>query len=124
MVTVRYYQICNSPLDIPSGDMLKKLISNAMLSIVMDKQAKEKLHALREIRKGTKIANGDIPPGEPAQPPEKPDAPNRQELIAQAMAIHQSKLKILDDLTLNEKQKLQDLAAKALLGQNIKDEKG
>ena len=94
-----------------------------MLSIVMDKQAKEKLHAIRQVRKGPKkgseIETGQISAPEPEQEPEA--VLDRQELIAQAMAIHQSKSKILDDLTLNEKQKLQELAAKALLGQNSKD---
>ena len=108
--------------------MLKKLLSNAMLSIVMDKQAKEKLHAIREVRKGTRIANGDdpVPPTENEPEPQIEEAPqdgkSRQELIAEAMAIHQSKSKILDDLTLNEKQKLQELAAKALLGLAPKDD--
>ncbi len=107
--------------------MLKKLLSNAMLSIVMDKQAKEKLQAIREVRKGTQTKKS-TPSTDPNSSETEtqiddtpPDAPSRQDLIAEAMAIHQSKSKILDDLTLNEKQKLQELAAKALLGRGPKD---
>jgi|FLOH01.1.fsa_nt_gi hypothetical protein len=96
--------------------MIKKLLSNAMLSLVMDKQAKEKFNALRQFRK---IAKGDENVKIPDAPDDTDDGqpqPSRQELIAQAMAIHQTKSAILDDLTLNEKQQLHDLAAKAMLG--------
>ena len=101
--------------------MIKKLLSNAMLSLVMDKQAKEKLHALRGNRKAADSDNsgGRADPAKEAV--EQKPGPDRQELIAQALAIHQSKSAILDDLTLNEKRQLQELAAKALLGTNRED---
>ncbi len=90
--------------------MIKKLLSNAMLSLVMDERAKEKL---RTIRGGPKLVDdGDgmtEPPGRPAP------GPDRRELIARAMAIHQSKIYILDDLTLDEKRRLRELAARTLL---------
>ena len=102
--------------------MIKKLLSNAMLSIVMDKQAKEKFHAIRQVRKYAQ--NGDTVEKSAEPRAEETDGqtrPSRQELIAQAMAVHQSQSKILDDLTLNEKQQLLDLAAKALLGRTGDD---
>ena len=92
-----------------------------MLSLVMDKQAKEKLHALR---RGKKPADSGSPSEHLApakEATERKSGPDRQELIAQAMAIHQSKSAILDDLTLNEKRQLQELAAKALLGSSPGD---
>jgi len=97
--------------------MIKKLLSNAMLSIVMDKQAKEKFHALRQVRKYARGANSGDTPAEPDRNAAVGQAgQSRQELIAEAMAIHRSQSKILDNLTLNEKRQLQDLAARALLG--------
>jgi len=104
--------------------MIKKLLSNAMLSLVMDKQAKEKLHALRGGRKTADSDNSGARIAPAKEATEQKPSPDRQELIAQAMAIHQSKSAILDDLTLNEKRQLQELAAKALLGSipNDRDE--
>ncbi len=96
--------------------MIKKFLSNAVLSLVMDKQAKEKLKSMRQVRK---IANGGeagMVTDPPAQASVDKPGPDRQELIAQAMAIHQTKAAIFDDLTLNEKRQLRELAAKALLG--------
>ena len=101
--------------------MIRKLLSNAMLSLVMDKQAKAKLQAIQQGRKITEDEGGMRSPLPAAEQIEGRQSPDRRELIAQAMAIHQTQSKIFDDLTLNEKRQLQELAAKALLGESGND---
>ncbi len=99
--------------------MIGKLISNAVLSLVMDKQAKDKLHTIRQNRK---VAKGKVPAPMAAPAEEKTDNQpvlDRQQLIEQAMAVYQTQSKIFDDLTLNEKRELQELAAKTLLGKGL-----
>ncbi len=104
------------------GPMLKKLISNAVLSLVMDKQAKQKLRSIRGGGGPILDPQGPENPVSSAAREGAPPGPDRKELIAQAMAIHQTKSAIFDDLTLNEKRQLQELAAKTLLG-NLPSEK-
>jgi len=93
--------------------MIKKFISNAMLSIVMDKQAKEKYHALKARKQGSKApAKAAPPPVQDAQAGQTPMS--RQELIKNAMAVHKEKSRVLDDLTVNERQKLHILAMQTM----------
>lgn len=103
--------------------MIKKFLSNAMLSLVMDKQAKEKYQAVRDSRKSLKgsdkneIPKAPIPPTVPQPPSERPlKDMNREQLIRNAMAIHKKQTRVLDDLDPDELQKLQLLAMQAILG--------
>lgn len=81
--------------------MLKKFLSNAMLSLVMDKQAKEKYRSRKALKQAPPEAPPDTPPG-------------RRELIRNAMALHKEKSAILDKLSDNERRKLQLLAMRAM----------
>ncbi len=93
--------------------MIKKFISNAMLSIVMDKQAKEKYNALKDRKQGSKTPAKAEPL--PVQENQAEQAPvSRQELIKNAMAVHKEKSKVLDDLTVNERQRLHILAMQTM----------
>lgn len=101
--------------------MIKKILSNAMLSIVMDKSAKEKFQAVRENRKAMK--EGGKTASE-AQQTTAGDAPetgaseglDRQELIRNALAVHKEQSKVLDNLGENERRKLQLLALHTMMG--------
>lgn len=110
--------------------MIKKILSNAMLSIVMDKSAKEKLQAVREQRKSLKEKR-EIPPEEamvraalgprPEIAPAKPkplSGEDRQELIRNALAVHKQQSKVLDTLSPKEKKRLQLLALHTMLGKD------
>jgi len=93
--------------------MIKKFISNAMLSIVMDKQAKEKYNALKAQKQGSKApAKAESLPDQDAPSGQAPMS--RQELIKNAMAVHKEKSKVLDELTVNERQKLHILAMQTM----------
>jgi len=150
--------------------MIKKFFSNALLSVVMDKKARDKINALQDSKsqpapaeteaasdmdiprflpdKGDqpKAAKHNRPPHiPPHRPPAveeedpgllirealetaerelaqklnpthkgKPVTPERQALIDQAMAIHQSKSHILDDLDQDQRDKLYVMAMQAL----------
>ncbi|MBC8267985.1 MAG: hypothetical protein H8E36_04485 [Rhodospirillaceae bacterium] len=99
--------------------MIKKFISSAVLSIFMDKQAKEKYQAVKEGRQARKrgpvqheqATNTAIPDHQGESRPM-----NRQELIESAMAVHKEKSKVLDELTVNERRKLQLIAMQAMKG--------
>ena len=99
--------------------MIKKFISNAMLSVFLDKQAKEKYQAVKESRKAHKPGLSD--PVQAENPPIQEGLADsqpmsRQELIESAMAVHKEKSKVLDELTVNERQKLQLIAMQAMKG--------
>lgn len=94
-----------------------------MLSIVMDKSAKERLHAVRETRRSlkknknaTKSKAIEAPPVAPVEK-ETPSL-DRQELIRNAMAVHKEQSKVLDQLDENEKRRLQLLAMHTMLGKD------
>ncbi len=102
--------------------MIKKFLSNAMLSLIMDKQAKEKLQAARNPGKtgkqkaGAKARRAPKPPVPPAPGKTEPEAPmDREALIRNALDIHRRQTKILDDLDEGEKKKLQLLAMQLML---------
>lgn len=95
--------------------MIKKFLSQAMLSIVMDKQAKEKYQARKALKQSTKAP----PQAEKPRVRENqagPEPLSRQQLIQNALAVHKEKSKVLDDLTINERRKLQLLAMQAMKG--------
>jgi hypothetical protein len=147
--------------------MIKKLVSNALLSMVMDKKAREKFNAVQDDkrRKRDGLAPAERANNAPDQPaatanttpaptpgrepasafsasppraddddPEalirealesaeleliekrnkKPMTSERQALIDQAMAIHNSKSHILDELDPEHREKLTFMALKAL----------
>jgi len=149
--------------------MLKKFVSNALLSVVMDKKARDKLQAVKDSKKrgaepaptdptvekpsaasskekselearadryGAMLAGAAPPSGDAVEesPDElirqalesaeaellnkkrgkKPMTPERQALINQAMAIHQSKTHLLDDLDDESREKLYVMAMEAL----------
>ncbi|NQW00079.1 MAG: hypothetical protein HQ483_10310 [Rhodospirillales bacterium] len=140
--------------------MIKKFVSDALLSVFMDKKARQKLQAARDLKGKTKAA---APPpaasktGQPAAQKtfadepievmgqdeiaalirESLDAaeheitekkqkhaanPGRQALINQALAIHQSKKHIVDELPKEQREKLLFMAQQAL-GAQLKGKK-
>ena len=134
--------------EVGSFDMLKKFISNALLSVVVDKKTRDKIGAMKE-RKPTPTPNGDnqsVPSmalGKEDDPKTlihealasaeeellhrqkptykgKPITPERATLIEQAMAIRRSKLYILDELTQDQRNKLTHMAIQALNDQTDK----
>lgn len=116
-------QGCADQLD--PGTMIKKFLSNAMLSIVMDKSAKEKFHAVQETRKALKnkdklddLADATPVPQSPAV--DAPPSVDRQELIRTALAVHKEQSKVFDNLNENEKRRLQLLAMHTMLGKGAR----
>jgi hypothetical protein len=101
--------------------MIKKILSNAILSIFMDKSAKKSFYAARESRK---IQNKSInmPAAIDTEAPMTSAAvaktPNikRETLIRNAMAAHKEYSKALDNLSENQKQRLKLLAMRTMLG--------
>ena len=92
-----------------------------MLSIVMDKAAKEKFHAVRKTHKVLK-ENGksttETTSMQPTVAPPQTQSANvdRQELIRNAMDIYQEKSKVFDSLSKKEKQRLKLLAMHTMMG--------
>ena len=100
--------------------MIKRFLSDAFLSIVMDKKAKDNYRTIREHKKravNTDIATGDTKSDSmPPAPAPIEQTPERAELIRNTLAVHQEKSSVLDDLSVDDRQKLFTLAEKALLG--------
>ena len=94
-----------------------------MLSIVMDKSAKEKYFAVQESRKALKEKKkgAATPIVEPAaiEPDAKQEpSMDRQELIRNALAVHKEQSKVFANLNENERRRLQLLAMHAMLGKD------
>ena len=91
--------------------MIKKILSNAILSIFMDKSAKKSFYAARESRK---IQNKSInmPAAIDTVAPITSAAVaktlniKRETLIRNAMAAHKEHSKVLDNLSKDQKQRL------------------
>jgi len=99
--------------------MIKKIISETVLSLFMDKHAKEKFHAVQETRKARK--RGAKGQAQAAESPVGKDATkntpmSREDLIKNALAVHKEQSKVLDDLSINDRQKLELLAMQAMKG--------
>ncbi len=112
--------------------MLKKLFSKALLSVVMDKSARENLENKRTIKKVGKISSEAVPSKAPEveDPREliaaslkaaeeelasKPElTPDRQALIQRALAVQRSKSHVLDSLSDEQREKLYVVAMKSL----------
>ena len=95
-----------------------KFVSRALLSLVMDKDARAKLERRREAGKETargarinalRQAAGHVM------------TPEREQLIRNAMNVHRAKSRIIEDLKDEEKQRLYALAVKKLLRGNDGD---
>lgn len=91
---------------------MKKFLANALLSLVMDKSARDKLE---ERRQAGNPAERDQRIDEIKGNVEKLMTPERQELIRNALDVHRAKARILDDLGDEKKQRLYALAVKRLL---------
>ena len=114
--------------------MLKKFVSKALLSFVLDKDARDRLEARKKIKPAPEPPNP-----EPVQPPgqtktedtrelildslraaeqelaEKPKmTPGRQALIQQAMNVRRSKEHVLNGLSQEQRDKLYVVAIKTL----------
>lgn len=118
--------------------MFKKLVSKALLSVVMDKSARENLEIKKTIKQAGKAEHP--PTAEPDPNPmssmsheetrqliidslkaaeeelgRKPEMTSEREaLIQEAMAVHRSKTHILDDISEEQRQKLYVLALNSL----------
>ncbi len=111
--------------------MLKKFVSKALLSVVMDKKARDRLDTVRNAKKPASreqhietmqntFRQALTPEGKKKIESlrgtiDKVMTPERQELIRGAMKIHRAKMKILDDLSDEDKKKLYVAAVKAFL---------
>ncbi|NQU61081.1 MAG: hypothetical protein HQ512_08110 [Rhodospirillales bacterium] len=120
-------------------EMIMKLVSKALLSVVMDKSAQDKIEARKKSRPkkaATPAAGAPQPVAVPQAALETEDThqlimdslraaeqeilgkqtatPERQALIDQALAIQKSKAHVLDDLTQEDREKLFVMAQKAL----------
>ncbi len=120
--------------------MIGKFFSRALLSVVMDKSAREKYDAIKREKDGK--AAPDRPPAKPATAPAEPDdglldvlpetlirdaiqaaedelerkknmPADRRRLIEEAMAIQRGKQKLLDDLPAEQREKLTFMAMHA-----------
>ena len=119
--------------------MLKKFVLKALLSFVLDKDARDRLEARKKIKPAKKKPSPEPPNPEPVQPPgqtktedtrelildslraaeqelvEKPKmTPGRQALIQQAMNVRRSKEHVLNGLSQEQRDKLYVVAIKTL----------
>ena len=119
--------------------MLKKFVSKALLSFVLDKDARDRLEARKKTKLAKKNPTPESPNPEPVHPPgqtktedtrelifdslraaeqelaEKPKmTPGRQALIQQAMNVRRSKEHVLNGLSQEQRDKLYVVAIKTL----------
>ncbi len=94
--------------------MLKN-VSDALLALVLDKGARERLRQRRQAGTQTERAR-HIKEAEEAIA--EVMTPERREIIRQAMAVHQAKSKIIEDLEDDDKRRLYALAVKRLLDED------
>ncbi len=119
--------------------MIKKLVSKALLSMVMGKDARDRLGTRKERKPAGKAPTPASPKAPSVAPPqasetegthqlimdalraaeqeltEKQDmTPDRQALIQQALDLQRSKAHVLDDLSQEEREKLYVVALKSL----------
>ena len=100
--------------------MFKKIFSNVILSIFLDKTAKEKLQAHQKknkTNKSNKITQKKIKTETSSKSVDnsQPQTNKRQTLIKNALAIHKKQSKILDNLGEKDKKRLQLLALRTML---------
>jgi hypothetical protein len=105
--------------------MIKKIFSNAILSIFMDKSAKKSFYAARKSDKNQNksinmpAAIDTIAPITSAAVAKTLNI-KRETLVRNAMAAHKEHSKALDNLSENQKQRLQLLAMNAMFGKSKK----
>jgi hypothetical protein len=95
-----------------------KTVSNALLALVLDKGARDRLRRRRQADAETERAR-HIKEAEDAIAGVM--TPERRELIRQALAVHQAKSKIIEDLEDDDKRRLYALAVKRLLDEDEGD---
>lgn len=118
--------------------MAGNIFSRALLSIFMDKSARQKLDALNEVKAGKKKPGAKKPAPKAQKPAALADdilpesliqqaigqaeaeldrkkrlPPDRQALIEQALSIHDEQSQILDDLPPDQREKLMVMALHA-----------
>lgn len=103
-----------------------KFVSKALLSVVMDKTARDKLDAHREAKEKLKASTGDAPAKDAAgtaadkkravKPDNRPRemTDERKRIIKEALAIQRQKSEIFDALDDDSKAKLLIAAVKAM----------
>lgn len=92
------------------ADMLKK----TLLSLVMDKKARETLELARKYKEMEAQQKGTGNDAVAEQPAVEP-SPERKEAIRDAMAVRREKSKILDNLSERDRLKLEAMALKAFM---------
>jgi uncharacterized protein with von Willebrand factor type A (vWA) domain len=106
--------------------MIKKILSNTMLSIFMDKSAKKNFFAVQESRKINNKENINVQPTKDTKLPVASMAGahtqnvRREALIRNAVAVHKEYSKVFDNLSKDQKQRLQLLAMQAMFGKSRK----
>jgi hypothetical protein len=96
-----------------------KFVSKALLSMVMDKDARATLERVQAAKKTEKASQNAEPVAQTAKPRlsvKREKTPEREALIQNAIKLHQEKAKVLDNLSPEEKEKLQVMAAMTFLG--------
>lgn len=99
-----------------------KFLSDAMMSMLVEKPARDKLKAHRQAAK--KAATTSSRQRDMAALQEQVRGvmtPERQELIRQAMQVQRAKQQIMADLKDEDRRRLYALAVKKLLHENDKD---
>lgn len=99
-----------------------KFVSKALLPLVMDKRARQRLKERREAGKG----GAENAAGKDDAPPERGRemTPEREELIRHAREVHRSKAKLLDGLSEEQRQRLYEIALKQFrLAYNKEDDR-
>ena len=105
--------------------MIKKILSNAILSIFMEKSAKKNFIALRKNRNlqnnsasipSTIASKANLKSGTDAQTTEV----RREELIKNALEAHKKNSNVLDDLSEDQRKRLKQLAMQIMLGKSVK----
>ncbi len=124
--------------------MFKKLVSKALLPLVMDKAARKKLEKVRAAKDAATqesaaterpetvedLEDELVEPGKgrvrPAKTPPaagkgagRPVSADREELIRQALVVRRTKAKVLDNLSREEKERLYVVAMKTLVDKDF-----
>lgn len=115
---------------------MANFMKKALLSLVMDKQAREKLELAQKVKKFESAAGQRPRPAEPAPKKSPPTPPpdgdaletieavspsDRNRLIRDAMAVRREKTKLLENLSPEDQFKLKIMAARAFRGSGKDD---
>ncbi|MCW8835786.1 MAG: hypothetical protein OQJ99_05405 [Rhodospirillales bacterium] len=112
-----------------------KMISTALMSVFLDKKAREAVSnrsASRKTGKPARQRNDASPPSRGGAPPSREEdlealriktdhlmTPERKEMLRNAMKVRAAKSKIIEDLDDEQKRKLYAMAMKALLNKDV-----